>query len=55
MANTDVDGHRNYWSDECLAKAAGSTARAGSTALDFYQVRLVWGDAAKWHFIREYS
>jgi len=38
VANTDIEGHRNYWSDECLAKASGSTARPGSTALDFYQI-----------------
>jgi hypothetical protein len=35
LAQTDADGHRNYWTDACLAKAAAN--RTG-TSLDFYQI-----------------
>jgi mannan endo-1,4-beta-mannosidase len=48
VANTDVDGHRNYWSDECLRKAAAAADPAaaspilstagGAPTLDFYQI-----------------
>lgn len=41
LANTDVDGHKNYYSDEAL-KAAGGKANG---TLDFYQVHYYdnWG------------
>ena len=47
-ADTDVDGFRNYWSDQCLAKAAALPSKGLSlangprgmqgTGLDFYQI-----------------
>jgi hypothetical protein len=40
VANTDTDGHRNYWSDACLQKAAtaGRPRAAGAPTLDFFQI-----------------
>ena len=48
VANTDVGGHTNYWSDSCLELAAGpdlwprlgapTTAQRRRPGLDFYQV-----------------
>lgn len=46
VANSDVDGHRNYWSDTCLQRAANLggilrlqvAAAAAMPTLDFYQI-----------------
>jgi hypothetical protein len=45
VANTNADGHRNYWSDSCLQKASNlrellglQAATASHATLDFYQI-----------------